>query len=575
MLKKIVLKIIINKFSILILLMLSATVMFSAEPQINIRVNPETIGIKDQAEITIEINQKPENINAPRSKNYELSYTGESTSSQVSIVNGQMSSSTTFTYSFIITPKIQGIIEIDSFEILIQKISYHTPVQKLKVVKENRKTQRQNTVNPFADLDEFFGRRPKIPSLFLKLVPKPASAYQNQQVILDAYILASDKEAFNYQYTEVAPIRSDKSALYDLPKFPDNGITINGEYYQKLVKRYVVYPVEAGKIGIVPPSIVAITPYGQIQLKSENIGIDSVKTKNDSGISYIGDLSVKTTLLTNIIEKGKSFDIQIEMTGDGNLKVLSNPYSDFKQEGIFLSSPVTELKFMEYRNGRAYFKQNIKYSFLSQKGVDFSIPQVIINYIDKDLALKKVVMDGFNIKVIDSNIVEKKSSLKFKIIDNPKSYRYIIFNPLFLLTALLFIVLPGLSFLYGRHKDKMSIDKNYSRKFLANKRFAGYLSEARINLEKGNNRDFYTSLQKGIFYYITDKFNIPGGIGIKELILNLRERKLREETIKNIEEIYNDCNQNAYSENSGNSDVNPEKSDNMLFRVKSMLESIK
>ncbi len=562
-------------FLLICFLELSVSFLFADNVQLNIQINPETIGINEQAVIIIEVEQKPLSINAPQNSNFDLVYSGESASSQVSIVNGKMTSKTTYSYSFILTPKKRGIFEIGAFEIKVNNQIYSTSPQKINVVKESQNKQNNVQQDPFAQLEEFFNKRPKIPSIYLKLIANPNSVYQNQQVVLNAYVISSDKDIFNYKFSEASPIRSDRSAIYDITPTSDSGVIKSGIYYQKLIKRYAFYPIEPGKIGIAPPVFIAISPFGQIQLKSENIGVDSFKV---SGISYIGDLSISMNSPPGQADEGKSIDISIEMTGDGNLKILSNPYSDLKIDGIYLSSPVTQLKFIGIRNGKAYFNQSIKYSLLAQKPGVYSIPPVIINYYDNFLIKREIRLKEFSIKIRDKEPIVKRENFKLKKIDKINDFHFILSSPVSISVISFFIILPLFAFLFGRHKDKMENDNIYSRKFLANKRLSKYLSEAKIRLDERKYPEFFTALQKGIFYYITDKLNIPSGISFKELLKTMQEKKVREDLIKIFFDVYNACNKNAYSAIGSIVDDNinnEEKAEKLLKNVYLLINHIK
>lgn len=198
-------------------------------------------------------------------------------------------------------------------------------------------------------------------------------------------------------------------------------------------------------------------------------------------------------------------------------------------------------------NNKALFQQSIKYSILAQKAGNIFIPETIIKYYDDNLKQQEMKINSFAIKVNDKVSVVSTENYHLKAVDNPVYFRLLLLNPFCLLIILLSVVMPVLAFFYGNHQEKMTEDSNYSRRFLANKRLSKYFSEAKKLLENKSYKDFYTALQKGIFYYITDKLNIPSGIGYKELINILRDRNISDEKIGLFEKIYQDCSKNAYS----------------------------
>jgi len=113
----------------------------------------------------------------------------------------------------------------------------------------------------------------------------------------------------------------------------------------------------------------------------------------------------------------------------------------------------------------------------------------------------------------------------------------------------------------------LETDGEYSRKFLAKKRLSKYLSEAETYLSRGEYPEFYRALQKGVFYYITDKAGISRGLGIKAILQELRAMSIDEKIIGRIEYIYEECNYSAYS-----GVKNATNADNLLSEAKTIFD---
>ena len=370
---------------------------------------------------------------------------------------------------------------------------------------------------------------------------------------------------------EAAPIRFDKMISYDISDSLTNPpITTYGSYFQRVVKRYVLYPIEAGKLGMAAPNIVAVTPYGQIQLKSGNIGIDIIKLNSEAGIPYIGDLKIVENLSTNLTEVGKTIDLTFEMIGDGNLKLFANPFGDFKSSGFYITSPNTKLEIQKLQNDLVIYKQTVQYSVLVQKQGDLVLPSLKIKYYNKSLKMSELVIPQKIIKVSQSSSNQLLSSFNRKIYDKPVNFYFLLFNPIIAGFIVIFSLLPILAFFYGSHIRKLNGDKIYSRKFLAQKRLSKYLSEAENFLLKKNTKEFFLALQKGVFYYITDKLNLPTGLNIKDLLLLVKEKSVSDDLIRLFHEIYQECSVNAYSQNCDES-----KTDEVLIKARVIFESIK
>ncbi len=539
----------IKNFLRILFLLLFPALLFSEAPSVSVSIDQDEIGLNEQAEITVELNQQAQKIKPPKSKGFDLAQAGQSQNSQVSIINGKVTQKTSFTYTFLLSPKKTGTLEIPPFEVTINQQSYFTKSLALKVVKGAKK-KNKGSGGIFSPFEELFNEKEKVPEIFVRLVPSLNSAYQNQQVVVDVYLLSSDKDAFDYEYKETVPVRTDKAFLIDLtPAIPSNQMQVvrDGNFYRKLYERIVLFPIEAGQVAVSPPSLIAVTPYGQLRVLGDAVAVNSVRLKEESGISYIGNLEVERDKPAGRIDAGKDIELTVRMKGDGNLKSLSNPYGDLKIDGLFISSPETQLKLQSFKNGTAVFEQEIKYKILAQKAGDYAIPPVKINYYDRNIKPRAAEIGSFSLKVLDNKNIAAQKEYHYKNIGRPENFQFLLFNPLVILILVLFIMLPVASWFYGRHKTRMRTDLDYARNFLAGKKFSRYLSDARKSYEKGDYPSFYVALQKGVFYYLTDKLRLPQGIPFRELLTCLKERNFQDEVISAVKEINEECMTGAYS----------------------------
>lgn len=558
-------------FPLFLFQLLFVPALFAADPQIRIQLDPPVIGMEEQAVLTFQLDRRAQNIAPAGKRDFDLSYSGESHSSQVTVINGVVQSKSSYIYTFVLSPKKTGTFDIGKFEVTIENHKYTTIAQNLKI-KVVRESQRQpaNPSDPFAQIDEFFNKRSKVPVIGFKLIPRSTSALQNQQIILDGYIVSPDRSVFDFQFSQVADIRSDKCALFDISDTVKPEVRSSGGLYRKLVKRYVIYPIETGKIGIAPPNIIAVTPYGQLQLKSEVIGLDSRKLNDRSGLSYVGDLDIRFKISSNHIEAGKNCEITLTMTGNGNLKVLSNPYGDLHAEGIYLSSPVTDLKFMEFRNNKAYFRQEVKYLLMTKKTGSFQVPPLIIRYYDDRGLPRTAEIKTFTIESTEKEQMVRKESISLKPLLNLNDFRFLLFHPLILALILFFTLLPAAAAFYGRHRKKMETDPDYSRKFLAGKRLSGYFSQAEAKLKENDIKGFYTTVQNSVFFHLTGKLGMPAGSSYRDILSEMKNKQMNGEVLALFEEIHRECNQNAFS---GRSDSRT--SADVLEKAKRITELVK
>ena len=526
-----------RKTAFIILSILICASAYAQSPKVNFSIDRKQIPANETAIIRIE-SEQPIQITPPQGDGFQIEFAGETVSKQISIVNFNMTSIDSHVYEFRVIPKKNGEIEIGAFEIVYKGDTFYTEKVQIQVVKAEKNTQKMSQQNQGPDdfFDDFF-QRPRVPSLFLRLFPESTTVYQNQAVVINAIEFATAEDVLDSRLVQASPINSPKMSMIDISDtltnekvFTQNiqGIT----YYGKIIKRYVAFPMETGVVSIVPPSLVAMTKYGQIALQGENVGVNSIAVNAKTGFHYIGDLQVKMQVSTNRAMVGRALDVSMRFEGTGNISVFSNPYQNVTIDGLFFTQPQMDSRFLEWKNNKARFVMELRYSIIPQKDGEFTIPEVLLEYYDDKLNQKSVKLDAVRLRIDqkeNANEVAQKATLK--TVDNMGDYRFVMASPVSICFVGLFTLLPFVSIAYGRHQKRMQSDVSYSRKVLANRRLAKYLEDAKKYWKMGAAKDFYLAMQKGLFYYVADKFNLSQGIEYKKLVKHLESAGIDEDTI--------------------------------------------
>lgn len=513
--------------------------LFSDDVEINISIENSTIGLNEKGLVSIELNKKAKNIVPPKGNNFEIIYAGVSESSQLTIINGKMQSRHSYVYNFFLIPKKIGRLEIPPFTVEIDK-TYQTKPISINVVKNQPKSRSRD---PFADIEELMMPRVKIPVLKLRLVPDKQTIYQNQPLIIDLYLYSDQKEALDYSMKEVSPLRTDKSIFYDISQSASQNIIKEGGYYKKLLKKFVFYPVESGLLAIAPPVFVVISPYGQLEVKGDNLGIDVKPFKE--GFKYVGDLGATLKISTNTLKVGEILSISLTLKGNGNLKLFSELYDKMKIENLFISRKQERLSFERMVGKEPYFINEIVFEVIPEKEGNYKIPSLKLEYYNNSFISKEIILPEINFNVISLN--ETVDNIEYRVIKDTKNYNFIIFNPFFIVLFITMFLLPFLALFYNFFKNRLERDPEFKKRFMANKKLSLFLRDAEKFLNEGDYKSFYLALSKAIFYYITDKYNIPSSLSFRE-VLNKIEDRVDKNIIKSLKEKYDYC-QMAYSIN--------------------------
>ncbi len=518
--------------------------LFATEVEISISVENPTIGLNDRGLISIELNKKAKNIIPPQSKDFVIIYAGVSESSQLTIINGKMQSRHSYIYNFFFIPKKLGRIEVFPFSIEIDK-TYQTKPVFFNVIKNQ---PRKKSVDPLDEIENLITSRIKIPTLKLKLLLNKQVVYQNQPLIIDLYLYSDQKEALDYSIKETSPIRTDKSIYYDISQTVNSIVEKDGIFYRKLLKRFVFYPVESGMLAIAPPVFVAITPYGQLEVKGDNVGVDVKPFKE--GFKYIGELETNVKINTNTLKVGEILTITLTLKGNGNLKLFSQLYDKIKIENLFISKKMEKITFTGIYGKEPYFSNEIVFEVIPEKEGDYKIPPLRIEYYNTTFNRKEVVFPEIKFKVLPINNDFINENLEYRAIKETGSYKFIIFNPFLVGLFIIIFLLPFFSIAYNYFKNRLEKDTVFRKKFLANKKLSTFLFDAEKALAEKDYKLFYHSLGKAIFYYITDKYNIPASLSFKEVLKKI-ENRVDDRVLKALKEKYDYC-QMAYSVNIDN-----------------------
>ncbi|MFN4217280.1 MAG: BatD family protein, partial [Brevinematales bacterium] len=174
-----------------------------------VSLEPHEIGLDDMAAIVISHTEPIETPVLPSVEGLTFQYQGVSQFSSIQVINGKMTASKSFQYSYVILPSREGKFTIPSFEIRDKKNQvYRTEPMVLTVVKKKRTSVSSQRQMEYV-----------LPKIWYELVPERAFAFQNEAVILTGYLMSDQKEALFYPLQEVRGIVADNCLLYDGKSF--------------------------------------------------------------------------------------------------------------------------------------------------------------------------------------------------------------------------------------------------------------------------------------------------------------------------------------------------------------------
>jgi hypothetical protein len=110
------------------------------------------------------------------------------------------------------------------------------------------------------------------------------------------------------------------------------------------------------------------------------------------------------------------------------------------------------------------------------------------------------------------------------------------------------IVVLGAGLLVGRHRRRLEQDRGYARRTRSSRLVKRGLAEASKLLAAGNERDFYSALNRAVVSYAGDRFNIgASGMTGDELQSQLLQKGVASDTVEALLELVASCDAARFS----------------------------
>lgn len=508
-----------------------------AYTKVQISIDPALIGLRESATVQIISDEKLQRLAPPEEqKNLRINYSGESRSSSFTIINGRASAQTSFVYTFVVGAEAPGKYKIGPFRYQIKAGALETETVTLTVSKQARQQKAPDRNDPFAFIEEMT-RGPKLPEIRTILKVRPERVNINEQVILEVVLLSDTREAMDYQYQEVRPLSTGKISWTDISSTIEPGTRQVTEGYSRTLKRYVCFPIESGKLGIEPPAFIGVTPFGQMEIPRQNIGLEVIPPQDPTpGLRYYGVLN--GTARVTPVSNAASADLEIVLTGNGNLNTLANPYEGLKIVGLNWSHPSTDLKLKEYRNGEARFELTSRYHITAERNGSYTIPELSIptEYRGKKslFRLPALRFDISGGKSAGSGIelpAAEKTHSVFTLFQNTSA---------FALLFIILILLPLGAYLYSLWKEKLAEDPVFARKTFSDQMLEEATTAAISSVKTGDLKSCCSELRRIMLDYPASRLGLPEGTsasGLEEALNRKGKKQLWNEWKKRFDDI--------------------------------------
>jgi hypothetical protein len=552
-------------------------------PAFYAQVSKNKVAVGEQFQIAFTLNGPGNNLVYSNLKDFNI-HMGPNQSQSMSIVNGNMSQSTTI--SFVISAKKEGKITIGPASVIAngnQKLETAPIV--IEVIKGS--AQAAQGSNP-AESPNQFASEISNEDLFVRTFLSKTKCYIGEQITVTQKVY-SRVDLRGFQNIKFPPYngfwsqQEEGNKQINLQQEVLNGIT----YYVAEYNKVYLFPQRSGSISIEPVELECIVRratqrqprnifeqfFGAggyedvaIKVKSKPVKVEvkelPTEGKPEGFTGAVGNFSYKTELSKEQVKANDAVNIKLTVTGKGNIALLEAPKAELPESFETYDPKINETV---KTNGGVSGNKTFDYLVIPREKGEFIINGLNFSFFDPekkqyvklpstDMKLTVLEGDGSSAQVI----IPHKKGLK----ETENDIRYIKSGDLdlqrtedeFFSSPLHYALLtiPALLFLGGviavRQRIKANSDMAGMKQRKAARMAKKQLAAAEKYMQANRKDEFFNEVLNALNKYISDKLGLPVADLSKERISEmLLQRNVAEQTRTQLIDTLNTCEYAKYA----------------------------
>ena len=549
-----------------LLTLLLNTSLIIAQVNFEATVSKNRLGLNERLRIDFVMNENGDNFTPPNFENFQI-IGGPNQNIKTSYVNGEQNFSKT--YSYFLKPLKKGKLVIYQASVTIDGQEYKSLPVEVNVT-DSVKGANSNSDEEYFDDD----------NIELIASVSKSSPYINEPItIVYKLYYKSPINVSDARESESPKYKDFWSQIIKIPQLKVERANYKGQTYNFVQWRKVVlYPQKAGNLEISPLSLNLVLDfptnrrdffgniiYDQaskiITTGSKTISVrelpDNGKPKNFTGA--VGQFEFDIILNKNSLKASESFQANVKVTGEGNLKLFDLPEL-MVPASMELYEPERKENVRTNLSGMSGIVENI-YTIVPKYQGKFPIQEVEFSYFDpkqrryrtiKSQKLNIDVFEGPTLSTNNDNILVP-SNESFKFIKAGKNFtrinkeQFSNSNTFFILLSI--PILSLLSFIIFYSLPQRRELNKYEKIKQVYKKIKKDLNNAEKSI--GNKDEFYDLIEKSIYNFLQVRFSIETNMLNKESIKKqMISEGISNETIKKILKLVESCERARYSNSS-------------------------
>ncbi|MDR1938997.1 MAG: BatD family protein [Tannerellaceae bacterium] len=539
---------------------------------------PAAVVVGQQFQLTYTLNAEGKELRIQEMPDFDVLFgPSSSVAHSISYINGQSASETTVTYTYVLLAKKEGTATIPPATIKVNNSNYTSNALTVKVLPPDQANEAQTqaeTASPgLSDKD-----------LFAVMLVSKRSVYEQEGFLVTFKLYAkTDVGLKDVKFPEFEGFLAQEVELPTEKQWVLENY--NGTNYQTVVlKQTVLYPQRSGKITIEAGRFDAVVRV-RTQQRARSIFddfFDAYQTVNKSlftspatidvtplpsgkPASYanaVGNFTMTSGISSTNVKTNEAVTIKVNISGNGNLKVIKNPSVTFPNDFDVYDPNMVENNIRTTAGGVSGNKV-IEYMAIPRYAGDFEIPTIQFAYFDTKTGEYKTLSAGPYSLHVEKGEGSESGDPVVSNFSNRENVRYIgrdirylkvkgisfiskgdvffgsfMYYMCYLIPALLFIVF---FFIYRRQvRENANIALVRTKK--ANKMAVRRLKNAGKLMKENKEEAFYEEVLRALWGYLSDKLNIPQSNLTKDNVeTELIKYGVDDSLIRELMDILNTC----------------------------------
>lgn len=514
---------------------------------------PQAVVMGENFRLSYTVNAEAKDLRIPELADFDV-LIGPSTSTSYSsqVINGNMTTETTLTFTYVLQPKKEGTFNIPPATIKVKGSNYTSNALVVKVLPSDKADEAQshnNQGNGSAAASSV-----SKDDLFIAINVAKKNVYEQEGLLVTFKLYAGRN--VNVVSANQLKLPDFEGFLVQDVELPQNKQFVLENYKGKnygviTLKEAVIYPQRSGKITI-PTGKLEVTlrvpspnkrPRSVFDFFEDNGYVDVNKMLTSNAVTIdvkplpagkpasfsgaVGNFNMTSSINTGRLKTDEAVTIKVDITGNGNVKLIKNPEVVFPND-FEVYDPKVNTDIKTTSAGSAGTK-TIEYMAIPRYAGDFEIPAIAFSYFDtKSNSYKTLTSGPYKLHVeqgtgtanapVVSNF-SNKENVKYLGKDiryiKVNDINFLPVNDIFFGSFLYYMcyIIPGILFIVFfviyRKQVKENSDLALVRTKKANKMAVRRLKNAGKLLKENQKEAFYEEVLRALWGYLSDKLNIP------------------------------------------------------------------